>query len=224
MEDKTGREAGEVLAFPGRSGTEGNPVLATDNEAYSDVIAERNRLRKDVRYLRQRIYDLERLADTDPLLPINNRRAFMREIRRAVSVADRYQTYSSLVYYDLDGLKRINDRFGHMVGDRVLLHVAETLTKGIRQSDMAARLGGDEFGVMLFQTGFDVANVKARGLARAVNQHDLRVEGHKLDVFLTWGICEIEPNMSADDVITKADSRMYDNKVKLVSGDDVGGE
>ena len=74
---------------------------------------ENNRLRTEIAELRLQLLDLERAADTDPLIPVYNRRAFMREVTKAQSVMDRYDIASSMIFFDLNGFKKINDQYGH---------------------------------------------------------------------------------------------------------------
>ncbi len=134
------------------------------------LMAEVEKLRRELQQTQARIADLEQLADQDPLAPIANRRAFVRELSRMLSFAERYSTPSSIVYFDVNGLKTINDTYGHAAGDAVLGQVANTLTKNVRDSDYVARLGGDEFGVILTYTDADTAKGKADSLAQMISE------------------------------------------------------
>jgi len=127
----------------------------------ADLVAENEDLLSEVANLRLRVLELERAADTDPLVPVFNRRAFIREVARAQTVMSRYDLLSSIIFLDLNGFKSINDRFGHGIGDQLLMKVGAVLTSGVRSCDMVARLGGDEFGVLLFKTNAAIAKAKA---------------------------------------------------------------
>src|SRR5690606_3496387 len=105
---------------------------------------------------------------SDPLLPLFNRRAFGRELARAVSLADRYEEPLSIVFFDLNGFKTINDTHGHATGDAVLAHVADVLRGHVRDSDIVGRLGGDEFGVILLRSDLPSAKTKAQQLAEMI--------------------------------------------------------
>src|SRR5581483_1972703 len=96
-----------------------------------------------------RIVELERLADEDALMPVANRRAFVRELSRMIAFTQRYGLPSSVVYFDINGMKQINDSHGHTAGDAALQHIAKILVDNIRSSDLVGRLGGDEFAVIL---------------------------------------------------------------------------
>ena len=90
---------------------------------------------------------------TDYLSGVANRRLFFELAQAEINKAHRYQRPITLVYFDLDHFKEINDTLGHATGDRVLLLVSHTMKMNIRGSDIIARLGGDEFAIMLPETG-----------------------------------------------------------------------
>jgi GGDEF domain-containing protein len=91
---------------------------AQDNEIVSDIgelRAENDRLTLELNQMRLRLLDIERTADTDPLVAVYNRRAFIREVEKARTVMTRYDILSSVIFFDLNGFKSINDRFGHSI-------------------------------------------------------------------------------------------------------------
>ena len=100
------------------------------------MVAEAEGLRQALLDSRARIEEIERAADQDHLLPLLNRRAFVRELTRHIGFTARYGTPASLVYFDLDGFKLINDTYGHAAGDAVLAHFATTLQAHVRDSDL----------------------------------------------------------------------------------------
>ena len=114
------------------------------------LMGEVDNLRKELQQTREKLEEVERTADQDQLLPLLNRRAFVRELTRYIAFTGRYGTPATLIYFDLDGFKQVNDTFGHAGGDAVLSHFAQTLQADPPNSDVVGRLGGDEFGVLLF--------------------------------------------------------------------------
>jgi len=170
---------------------------------------ENERLTKELAQLRLKLIELERVADMDPLVPLYNRRAFMRELSRAQSVRSRYDISSTVIYFDLDNFKSVNDLRGHAAGDRVLLSVASVLSTKIRDCDVAARIGGDEFAVLLFKSDCDVAMTKAVEMSKAISAayHDLPELAMELTV--SWGVAECQPNLDPDEILSKADRQMY---------------
>src|SRR5262249_6351254 len=114
------------------------------------LLAEIERLQRDLAAARQKIAELEIRADIDPLLDILNRRGFERELKRALSYVKRYGTQASLMFIDLDGFKAVNDRHGHGTGDALLKALSRQLIARVRSSDIVGRLGGDEFGIVVW--------------------------------------------------------------------------
>ncbi|MCF6303260.1 MAG: diguanylate cyclase, partial [Devosiaceae bacterium] len=86
------------------------------------------RYRDEISVLKTRILELEQTADTDPLVPVYNRRALMREIGRAQTLMARYDILCSIIFFDLNGFKEINDRYGHNIGDDLLIKVGTILS------------------------------------------------------------------------------------------------
>ncbi|MES2423572.1 MAG: diguanylate cyclase [Pseudomonadota bacterium] len=115
--------------------------------------------------------ELGRLAHTDPLTGLLNRRGFNQLFLPALQVARRTSRPLTVAMVDIDHFKRINDRLGHDMGDRVLANVAELLRKRVRASDVVARLGGEEFVLMLPETSLEGAHTIAQELVDAVAAH-----------------------------------------------------
>jgi diguanylate cyclase (GGDEF)-like protein len=188
-------------------------------------------LHEEIERRRRREAELERLADEDALVPISNRRSFMRELARAIRAIERYGTPGCVIYFDLNDLKRVNDRHGHAAGDAVLRHVAETLMRNLRASDVFARLGGDEFGVILMWADLDTARAKARNLAQLIHERPIAWNGKLIRVEVAYGAYAFAPGEEADAVLNAADREMYRCKrgqkagpggAAGGSGDDVG--
>lgn len=178
----------------------------------ADLMGELRLLRRDLQREKARADRLEALADQDGLTPCLNRRAFVRELSRMLAFAERYRVPSSLVYFDVDRMKRINDRLGHAAGDAVLCHVARALMENVRSFDVVGRLGGDEFAVLLTQIDSDTAAAKAKSLAEAIETRPALWNGLELQVRVTFGLhtfCRAEP---ADAVLDAADRAMYVRK------------
>ncbi|MEE9348258.1 MAG: GGDEF domain-containing protein [Robiginitomaculum sp.] len=159
--------------------------------------------------LKMQILELERAADTDPLLPLYNRRAFMREINRARNVMGRYDIQSSIIYIDLDGFKTVNDRYGHAIGDEILRSVGTVLQSGVRDCDLVARLGGDEFGVLLFKTDEAIAKAKASVLSCRIAEQKITFPTGEISITASWGIATCESEETADQILARADRAMY---------------
>ena len=121
-------------------------------------------------HVQSRSRELESQANTDPLTGLGNLRALQRQLANLLDVHKRYLHPFGLLLMDIDGLKRINDSFGHQAGDRVLMQVAMSLRRSIRSVDTAARMGGDEFCILLPQQDLKSAAKLAARLATAVEE------------------------------------------------------
>ena len=181
-------------------------------DAIMTLMHEVDRLRREVEQARSKLEDLTRTADQDMLLPILNRRAFVREITRFTQFAERYSTSSSLIYLDLDNFKTVNDAHGHDVGDSVLRHVSNVILGQIRESDVFARIGGDEFGVILAHVTAEQAARKGETLAQALRDHPPIVEGKPVALSFSYGIYELRAGETPDSAIRHADRAMYAQK------------
>jgi len=181
-------------------------------DAIMTLMGEVDTLRRELQQTRSRLEEVEKAADQDHLLPLLNRRAFVRELMRYISFADRYGTPASLVYFDLDGFKLVNDTHGHAGGDAVLAHFAQVLLDNVRDSDVVGRLGGDEFGILLSHANQGQAHKKADQLAHRLNASPSVWRGHTIPVSFSYGAFELRPGEDADTAIARADEAMYAHK------------
>ena len=203
------RTVGEVATFLGIPEAELTPSV---REGLSRLMAEVDRLRQDSEEKDRRISYLERLADEDPLMPILNRRAFVRELSRMMAFTDRYGGVSSVLFFDVDGMKTINDSHTHAAGDEALAHVANTLLENVRGSDVVGRLGGDEFGVLLVQADQTAANSKGASLAERISSTPFPYDGKPLTVSVSYGAFAFTGAGEPDEILNAADRAMYERK------------
>jgi diguanylate cyclase (GGDEF)-like protein len=189
-------------------------------EAILTLMAEVDALRKEIERNQQRIAYLEKLADQDALAPVANRRAFVRELSRFLSLAERYGTPSSLVYVDLDDLKAINDTYGHAAGDAALIKVSDILVANVRRSDVVGRMGGDEFAILLAHADEATATEKARAFLRMIESSPLTWEGRKIPLSAAFGVHTFRPGENMDQALDAADRAMYARKRKNVPAEE----
>jgi two-component system, cell cycle response regulator len=152
------------------------------------------------------------LSLTDELTGLYNRRRFFVLTEQCLKVAIRAKKRSLLLYIDMDGLKSINDHFGHNDGDRALIDLAGILKNTFRESDIIARIGGDEFVVLLESTDENDEMLITR-LNENIRDYNAKASQHyKLSVSV--GIAQFDPEypISIDGVLSKADALMYAQK------------
>ncbi len=149
---------------------------------------------------------MQRLALTDPLTGLRNRRAFEQLLEREIEKTRRNHTQFALLILDVDDFKSINDRFGHAAGDEALRAVAKVMTSVSRKIDCCARLGGDEFALLLPDTGDEDVPFVVRRLQRALA--DRKTE----PVFsMSIGVRVVDPS-NPEAILSQADQAMYDAK------------
>lgn len=182
--------------------------IAADPEVLR-LMQEVETLRLELRAMGQRLAEAERLADHDVLTPLLNRRAFVRELQRAIALTRRHKTPASVIYFDLDGFKLINDRYGHAAGDAALVAVADRLTAEVRQADVVGRIGGDEFAVLLQHADLQAAGAKAVALAKAVSGAPIVFGDREFAVTVTFGVRQVGAVDSAEEALSEADAAMY---------------
>ena len=183
-----------------------------DDESIGEVKAEIARLRGLVSKLERRCAELDRLAHFDSLVPLPNRRGFLRQLELCIARVARYGDSAAMLFVDLDGLKMLNDSFGHPAGDAALVHVAGLLVRGVRQSDLVGRLGGDEFGILLDHADEAVANETAERLVDSIAGDEFFFERNCIPLSVAIGVTIIEPGDTPSKVLARADQAMYQGK------------
>jgi diguanylate cyclase (GGDEF)-like protein len=176
--------------------------------------------------VRNRSRELESQANTDPLTGLYNLRYFQRELTHLIDVRKRYEQPFALLLLDIDGLKRINDAHGHQAGDRVLMQVAMSLRRSVRNVDTTARLGGDEFAVLAPLQDSKGGTILAERLAAAAR--DEVVPPDEPPITLSIGVVSSpEHGEDPEPLIELADRAMYRAKAAgepVAVGDPDGGE
>ena len=176
------------------------------------LIEEISALRGKVARLQERVEQLDQLAHQDALINLPNRRGFMRELERLIARVDRYGVKGAMLFVDVDGLKIINDTFGHRAGDGALIQVANMLAKGVRHSDVVARIGGDEFGILLENSDESAAHETASRLIDQISACEFLHDGEALPLGVAIGVGMIDALDTAEAVMERADEAMYARK------------
>jgi len=160
--------------------------------------------------LEERIRELDRLATTDTLTGIPNRRVLLEQTSEALHRSQRYGEPLAFLMIDIDHFKRINDNHGHDIGDVALRLMAETLQKTVRTTDHIGRLGGEEFGAVLIQTTAAEARVVAERLCQALRDVQVPTPSGPLRFTVSIGLSMVEEGVrTEDELIKRADLALY---------------
>jgi diguanylate cyclase (GGDEF)-like protein len=153
-----------------------------------------------------------RLARVDAPTGLGNRRAFDEALTVAVAHAAREGLPLSVGLVDIDGLRRVNDSWGHLEGDRCLREVALAMERSVRATDRCFRWGGDEFVIVLPGSDAEAADEVLRRMAENVRQTCKAPDGRPVE--LTWGAAEIPVGSSAEDALARADVALLERKTE----------
>ncbi len=164
-------------------------------------------------HLKQNKEELERLAVTDVLTRLANRKQIITVLKNHIEEYRRYSHDFSLLMVDIDHFKMINDTHGHLVGDSVLVQVAQVFTKLLRTLDVAGRYGGEEFLIILGQTDTHKAVLTAERIRQAVENYPFVYQDIELHLTISIGITGIKSSEDTDNsLIGRADNALYEAK------------
>jgi diguanylate cyclase (GGDEF)-like protein/PAS domain S-box-containing protein len=183
-----------------------SPLLLTQkNSSMGRLISLRN-----ITEYKNLFREVEKMAVTDSLTGLYNRRHFMRMAAREIESALRYRRQTAIMMVDLDGFKKVNDTFGHLVGDQLLQEVAQICQDNSRNSDVPARFGGEEFIFLLPETGFDGAYDAGERLRRAIAQIVIDTPKGNVTITASLGIATLTKEIKDLNIlIHQADQALY---------------
>ena len=157
--------------------------------------------------------ELERLANFDPLTGLYNRQAILGKLHELINRAKRYKEYFSLSMLDIDHFKKVNDRYGHLIGDDVLEKIAVLIRRNIRDTDIAGRYGGEEFIIILPQADLSSATVVAERIRNIIENAEMKDPGGNVfAITVSQGLSIWEQGEDAYSLISRADEALYKAK------------
>lgn len=184
-------------------------------EAEQRVAELSERLQKteqETERLRASLIQQQLRAQMDTLTGVANREAYRLRLDYEFARWQRYQTPLSLIVGDIDHFKRINDRFGHSTGDKVLRAVARILQANMRKTDLLARYGGEEFVILMPETSLEQAAQAAEKLRQAVEARPFHAGEERIAMSLSFGVAEFNGGDDTDAVFNRADQALYQAK------------
>jgi diguanylate cyclase (GGDEF)-like protein len=157
--------------------------------------------------------EIYRLMTVDALTQVFNRRYFNEALEREFNRSRRYGRSLSLIAFDIDHFKRVNDTYGHLTGDNLLRQIAAAVKPRLRREDVFARTGGEEFGVLLPEVGLDGARITADKVRRIVEATPLKHEQEVIACTVSVGVATLGADeASGEDLYKRADERLYEAK------------
>jgi len=171
---------------------------------------------RDISEQKRREAELAYLAHHDALTGLFNRRRFQEELENRLALTRRYGTSGAILFMDVDGLKVMNDSFGHQAGDTVLIDLASLFRAQLREVDVVARFGGDEFAVILSSSDIHTAPTVAARLLHAIHQHTTKAaSGNRLFSTISIGIAFFpQHGATAEELLKSADLALYQAKTE----------
>jgi diguanylate cyclase (GGDEF)-like protein len=196
--------------------------------AMESLIAEIAELREELSQSKRRLEYLNALADQDPVSATLNRRAFVRELSRALAIAERNDADSTLIFLEIDNLKAVNVDHGIAAGDTAIEHVAGIMQSRLAEGTVIGRLGGAEFGVVLVGESPESARSRGNALAAAVAAQPLHWEGHEIWLTLRFGVHPLHSGEDANAAMNATDRQLrhggpYGSEDDDADGDAAGG-
>jgi diguanylate cyclase (GGDEF)-like protein len=157
--------------------------------------------------------EIYRLMTVDGLTQVFNRRYFNEALEREFNRSKRYGRGLSLIAFDIDHFKRVNDTHGHLAGDNLLRSISSAVKPRLRREDIFARTGGEEFGILLPEIGLDGARITAEKVRRLVEAAPLRFEEQVIVCTVSLGVALIDDSDALpEDLYKRADERLYEAK------------
>ncbi|MCF6251833.1 MAG: GGDEF domain-containing protein [Methylococcaceae bacterium] len=150
-----------------------------------------------------------KMAYTDPLTKTNNRAAFNDSLDREIKLANRNSCHLSVIFFDLDHFKQVNDDYGHECGDIALSAAANCIKEALRGSDIVFRYGGEEFVILLSNTNLDAAKAIAERIRQSIENHTIAYGMKILKLTASMGISALRGNDTNESLIQRADNAMY---------------
>ncbi|WP_077340843.1 sensor domain-containing diguanylate cyclase [Pseudocolwellia agarivorans] len=204
-----------------------NQLLKAGNVTLENIIRiKAEELEKANKELKEKMIEVERISNTDPLTGIANRKKFEADLKKEISRADRYSHSLALVIFDIDFFKRINDTLGHKAGDNVLRKITQLVLNHIRDIDFFARWGGEEFVLILPCRALQHAIMVSEKLRMLISQYEVEP-----DLFITcsFGVTEYGQGDTIESLFHRVDKALYRakdlgrNKVEIEIKDEQAG-
>lgn len=180
--------------------------------AVSALLEKLDDTNRELSRTKETLSEMEQLVDVDCVAPIPNRRAFMRRLSWAITMHERYSHPSTILYFDINDFKEINDTHGHAAGDLAIRHISQLLASSMRESDFLARIGGDEFAIIMYYADENAAKKRGEIISDKVKNTPFVFAGKKLHLSTAYGYYTVHNGDDAEACLAAADMSMYVDK------------
>jgi len=196
--------------------------IEKEKESVNRELSEYKKREQELIKLRKELEKYKVESVTDPLTGLFNRKFLVKKFEEEMERSKRYNSKFSVIFIDIDNFKRINDVYGHIVGDFVLKYLANIIKSELRKVDYAFRYGGEEMVVLLSETDLDGAMKFANRLLETVRNTIFRYKTEELKITVSMGVVEYKIGEPLDQIINRADAAMYrakkEGKDRVISG------
>ncbi|GHE94677.1 sensor domain-containing diguanylate cyclase [Thalassotalea profundi] len=189
-----------------------NQLLKEGNLTLEKIVRKKaEQLEKKNKLLEKKLIEIKSISNIDSLTKVANRNKFENELEQEVLRANRYHHALSLVIFDIDHFKEINDSYGHKVGDRILCHLSELVSANIRDVDLLARWGGDEFVIIFPELCREKAHIACEKLKALINENKMSDD---ISVSCSFGVSQYKLGDTLDELFQRVDNLLYYSKEK----------
>jgi diguanylate cyclase (GGDEF)-like protein len=189
---------------------------------FNELLLRINRVLKERSLIKDRdkmIKELKRLTIEDSLTGLYNSRHFFEQLDKEIKRSDRYLHPISLIFIDIDNFKKVNDTYGHLIGDKILALVAKRIKACLRSNDSAYRFAGDEFTIILPETTASEAKIVAYRILSRFTKESFLINGKEIsEITSSIGIAEYQINEGHQQFVHRADVTMYEAKQRGGNG------
>lgn len=190
---------------------ESDKILDSFNSVYDQVEAQMRKANETIEELRGKITVLEKSSNLDPLTRTYNRRALDTYLGSLCKI-QRKRLDTRIILIDIDDFKQVNDTYGHLAGDRVLIFLAKLTSSCLRDGDKVFRFGGEEFLIILSRADEQTGLKVAERILKGVRDNTLFYKNHEIKITLSMGITHFQAGDSCDSFIERADKALYTAK------------
>ena len=187
-------------------------LLNSFNDFHKNLLSTLKEADNTITKLQEEILQLEKESNIDPLTKLYNKRALLKDLETILEFGKDKDLDLSLIIFDLDDFKKINDTFGHIAGDKTLIYIAKVLKNSLRREIKTYRFGGEEFIVILNRIDLAEAEKIAKRILKTIADSKLIYKNSTIKITMSGGIAKHKRNDTTDSIIERADKALYEAK------------